>query len=400
MAMETARSDYRTTISLCLVLVLTCVMQCVSLAQRRGDSPERVIPWPNRVDNILEVGTNGNLFWVAYNKPPAFHVWRWSDSTIVKALELPYTEKTFSVWILPHDRWLAKVGRSFLVSDVKSGRVIHRWTEAGGLDVTLWHPSRIARHCAATARTLGSYEEDRIQIGIIAPEDKEFTWAATLTPDYGRTAAGVIHHVVPSDDGKFIGIAGWDNGVAMIDVVNKKVLWTANSNHLPGAKTPKERNSVPWKRVPLDAVVGNIAFAPDGKTVYVGGWIASNSVGAAGCVLGMNVETGETVSRWGMAQPRPEEYSRDVTTVAVSPDGRYVAAGTVPNGLVFLYSARDGQRRILNHGGPAAIDFASFSPDSKRLATFVANYASKEIKIWKLSEEGELPMPANPVLER
>ena len=85
----------------------------------------------------------------------------------------------------------------------------------------------------------------------------------------------------------------------------------------------------------------------------------------------------------------PEREREQNCSVEIA-NRRYVAAGTVPKALVFLYSTKDGQRRIINHGSPATIDFASFSPDSKRLATYAANYA-KEIKIWKLPEEEASP---------
>jgi WD40 repeat protein len=176
------------------------------------------------------------------------------------------------------------------------------------------------------------------------------------------------------------------------------VLWTANYKHLPGEK---ERNKVPWKGVPLDGTVDDIAFTPDSKTLYAGGWRGSDSVGAAGCVWGIKVETGEIVSQWGTAQPRPEEYARTVTAVSVSPNGRYVAAGTVPTGLIFLYSTKDGQRRILGPRCPATIDFVGFSPDSKRLATYASGYVRSELKIWKLPEESaEPPNTDKPVTKR
>jgi WD40 repeat protein len=384
MAMMAIRSVCRLGVSAWFVFLLSCAVGCVAMAQGPGESPERTIPWPSRVDHILDVGASGDFFWAAFNKPPAFHVWQWSDNTVVKRHELPCTENVLSIRMLPHDRWLSLVGKDYCVGDLKSGKVVQRWPIPHGLDVSLHRASRNGEHCAVTATKLGSYGEDDTCIGIVAPDSKEFKWAATLTPDYGRSVDGVIGRaIVPSDDGRFIGVAGWDNGVAMIDVVNKRVLWTANYKHLPGAK---ERNKVPWKGVPLDGTVDDIAFTPDSKTLYAGGWRGSDSVGAAGCVWGIKVETGEIVSQWGTAQPRPEEYARTIVTVSVSPDGRFVAAGAAVNGRVFLYSTKDGQRRILTHSSPGTINIVSFSPDSKRLATRARGYGPTEIDIWKLPD--------------
>ena len=371
------------------------------MSRGHAQSPERIVPWPSRVSNIRDLGANGDFVWVAFREPWAFHVWQWSDNTVVKRSELRLAGRTFCVLLLPHERWLASVDEGFCIGDLKSRKVISRWPKSDKLDISLRQASQNGEHFAAVAwdEVGGSYNYKSMHVGLILPDDKIFQWAATLTPDYGNSVGGVTSRTIPSNSGKFIGVPGWDNGVAMIDVVNKKVLWTANAMHHSPNST-KERNKVPWKGVPLDAIsVDDLAFTPDSKIVYVGGTIASDSVGAAGCVWEIRVETGEVVSQWGTADPKPDEYSRIVTTVSVSPDGRYVAAGTVPKGLVFLYSTKDGQRRIINHGSPATIDFASFSPDSKRLATYAANYA-KEIKIWKLPEETEKPAAGTTELDK
>ena len=311
----------------------------------------------------MDVGTNGDFFWSKSNKPPEFQVWQWSGSTIIPRQVLPYTKDTYSIFILPDDKWISTVRNSFCFGDLESKKEIHRWPVPKGLDVSLSRTSRNGKYCAVTASELESWKEDKNKVGIVVPDKKEFKWAATLGPDYGTHVSGGSFKAIPSDDGKYIGVAGWDNGVAMIDVVNKKVLWTASSNHMPGARKPNEKNNVPWKCIPLDAVgVDDLAFTPDGKTVYVCGAIASDRVGAVGHVWCMNVETGKVVSRWWIDDTNSDEYTRIIHVISVSPDGRFVAAGSAGTGVVFLYSTKDGQRRILNYGYPATIDFVSFSP--------------------------------------
>ena len=161
----------------------------------------------------------------------------------------------------------------------------------------------------------------------------------------------MIHHVVPSDDGAYIGVAGWKNGVLMIDVTAQKVLWKIKPD---------------W-----EADANDLAFTPDGKLIYAGG--------TTGLVYGTRTETGEIVSQWWATLSGTSEYGHYIGALAVSRDGKFVAAGTVPNGLVFLFSTKDGHRYTLKHGRPIGIDLLSFSPDSTRLAT----YGAGEIKIWE-----------------
>jgi WD40 repeat protein len=377
------------------VFLLILATRCATLAQDRVGAPERVVPWPGKTDGILtDVGANRDFFWAAFRKPSAFHVWQWSNGTVVKRCELPYTDRTFTVLMLPNAKWLAREREGFCIGDLKSGKVVSRWPNPDKLDVSLRQASQNGEHFAAVAwdEVEGSYNHDSMHVGLILPEEKMFQKAATLSPDYGDSVSGITSKAIPSNDGRFIGIPSWDNGVAMVDVVHKKVLWTASTQHLPRPTDARRRNKVSWKGIALDAVkIDDLAFTPDSKVVYAGGAIASDTMGATGCLWAMNVETGEVLSRWEIADSRPEEYSRTITTVSVSPDGRYVAAGTVPSGLVFLYSTKDGRRHTIEHGSPATIDFVSFSSDSKRLATFAANNV-KQIVIWKLPAETEKPV--------
>ena len=155
--------------------------------------------------------------------------------------------------------------------------------------------------------------------------------------------------------------------VIVLDVLNKKVLWQ--------------------KRPQREVCFTDIAFAPDNKLVYAGG--------TEGCVYGMKVTDGQIVSEWFASPTGESEYGHRITTISVSPDGRFVAAGTGSEGHVYLFSTKDGKRHILNHGG-STILVTSFSPDSKRLASFAAG----QIKIWKLPEEAAGPMSDKPVAKK
>ena len=223
---------------------------------------------------------------------------------------------------------------------------------------------------------------DTVRFGLVGPDGKTFTWAVSIDKIPGDSAQAMIRRLVPSDNGVHIGVAGWKNGVLMIDVAKKKVSWAASSEHSPGTECPPKQK-MPWKGVPLDEVnTTDLAFTPDSKLIYAGG--------ATGCVYGIKVDTGEVVSKWWATHTSKEEYGYRISTISVSPDGRFVAAGTGPTGDVYVFSTKDGSRRILNHGG-STILITSFSPDSKRLATFAAG----KIKIWKLPEETKESPPSH-----
>ena len=67
----------------------------------------------------------------------------------------------------------------------------------------------------------------------------------------------------------------------------------------------------------------------------------------------------------------------------MSPDGQWLAAGTGPEGHVYLWNtvSADSKPRLLPHGGTTIL-IVSFSPDSRHLASV----AGGKIKVWKLDE--------------
>jgi len=146
-------------------------------------------------------------------------------------------------------------------------------------------------------------------------------------------------------------LAGWKNGVVVIDVVNRKLLWAAK---------PKD-----------EANLADVAFSPDGKLIYAGG--------TTGCIHVMETLTGKLLAQWYANESGKPVYGYRISTVTVSRDGRFIAAGVGPIGLVWVWSADGKTVAVLNHGD-STIRNVLFSPDSK----FIATVAGSRIKIWNL----------------
>ena len=88
------------------------------------------------------------------------------------------------------------------------------------------------------------------------------------------------------------------------------------------------------------------------------------------------------VNSWYATGSGRSEYGHRISALAVSPDGLWIAAGTGPEGLVFIVSSRNGKLvKILNHG-LSTVELVSFSPDSKALATFVPG----TLKMWRIDK--------------
>lgn len=293
-------------------------------------------------------------------------VWKWQGDIVSKkaAITIPDRHWLSIAWTRD-DNYLVlgwendSTSSAILLRNGTTNEVLRTFPEDEGWDIDVSHPSSNGKYVAVWACqdfSLPDFDFSaprRLRLGRIGEETKEIRWVEAQP---GTVHAETVMNAVASDDGAYVAVAGWQHGAAVIDVSQGKCLWQ--------------------KRPRSEACFQDIAFSSDNKLVYAGG--------TEGCVYAMKVEDGEIVSRWWATPSGKSEYGYRITTISVSADGRFVAAGTGPAGHVHLFSTKDGERRILNHGG-STIVMTSFSPDSNRLATVAAG----EIKIWKLPQEGD-----------
>jgi WD40 repeat protein len=195
----------------------------------------------------------------------------------------------------------------------------------------------------------------RYRVGRIHLPTGELSWVGQLT---GRGIA-TVRQLAVSDDGKYVAVGGWENGVALIDASQSKVLWSG--------------------RPPTEVSTGYVVFSADGLTLY--------SAGSEGCVYTIDTLTGKITSQWWASPLGRSIYGYRVSCLTVSGDGQWVAAGTGPEGHVYLFNtASPGKPRMLPHGLNTILA-VSFSPDSQ----YLASVGGGSIKVWSVKEAGGAP---------
>jgi WD40 repeat protein len=199
----------------------------------------------------------------------------------------------------------------------------------------------------------------RYRIGLIDLTSLELKWVGEVSGHGSST----IRQIAVSNDGKYVAVGGWNNGVAMIDSSQGKVLWA--------------------DRPPTEVSTGYVLFSSDGLKLY--------SAGSEGCVYTTETLAGKITGQWWATETGRSIYGHRVSCLANSPDGRWMAAGTGPEGHVYLYDAVSmGRPRLLIHG-LQTIEVVTFSPDSK----YLASVGGGRIKIWSLADM--LPVPETPL---
>jgi RNA polymerase sigma factor (sigma-70 family) len=153
-----------------------------------------------------------------------------------------------------------------------------------------------------------------------------------------------------------------------------------------------------------DAIYQRVAITPDGLGVVVGGapMVGPTPVGtprppwkAGQALLLLDAETGESIRRF--LPPRTETTAfRYITAIAISPDGRQLAAAERDH-VVHVYELATGQSRRKLAGHTNEVTSLAFTPDGRRLIS-----VSRDVTglVWDVSlsaagRAGTAPQPAD-----
>jgi len=247
-----------------------------------------------------------------------------------------------------------------IVQSLRGDQVISRWVLGAEFYCQGIRASANGRHLAIWAGedfvVTHNPSHPRVRLGTATPQSKEIGWVADVREE---NATLMIAGAAASEDGRLIAAAGLNNGgwVLVADVAEKRIL---------------------WQRVILGAVKFNdVAFLPEADVVYAGG--------GSGELYAFGSKTGLVQRTWSVGDGKGGAWSHRITRVAVSPDGRTVAAGTGPGGEVYLWDTKTGGRLGVPKTTEATTTGLAFSPDSSRLAT--AGVGNRKIEIWRIPRD-------------
>ncbi len=329
-------------------------------------APEAVLYYTNSISGIATWGKGGYAIWGSMAKTNISEAFEWRDGSLSRVSSTLFTNKYLcAAWVSKKDQWflgLLDTPTTYGIFNTK-GEKCRGWQCETNLYIKEVSVSDSGKWISIIQREhsiIGSAWQDA-PVGIYNVETEELKWLSMTL--WGDNACGIGEGFI-SNDGRYLAIKGTDPWCVVVDVINTNVLWRLTGD--PNGRQKDEKN-----RYFEFASINDASFSLDGETVYLGDGM--------GYVYGIETRTGKVLSRWTATQTGESIYGQRITQVAISPDEKYVAAGTGPTGETYIWERKTGRLvNIVQHGRTILI--LQFSPDSQKLATMVGN----QIKVWSV----------------
>jgi WD40 repeat protein len=284
-----------------------------------------------------------------------------------------------------------------------SARDVRTWESATGKELAAVEVAggTIAA-VAPDGKTVAFTSNERVGLPVMlraAADGKELLTIRPHADVTERTAFGsLVGKVAFSPDGSFLATAGRSGLVG-------------GPHGLPGgvvkvweARTGKQLLHVPGPRpgVSTSAFAGAVAFSRDGKYIAAGTDGAGGELPESGEVIVWDTTEGKRVRAIQVRETvSPGDFRSAVTAVALSPEGKQVAASygnrparadglllsDPPTAALQLWEVASGRIVHILRGHKSAVAQLAFSPDGKQLASAGSDQV---VRIWDTSTGQEL----------
>jgi WD40 repeat protein len=289
---------------------------------------------------------------VAISKDKEVYAWRWDDLSgwpqvgSVKAQKAVAMSPDRLIWVPSSET------NVLVVSNLKGDKELKRLPLPKGKKCNRLGVSPNGKY-AVIALDNQAYPEGRVELAVTDSALTSISQVVTKPIEGGL----ILNNIGISDDGSFVAAVGRKDGgwVLVGDVRSRKVLWEQSFGET--------------------SAFNNVVFSPDEKTIYAsepGRFVYAFEVAAQRLVKKFEMDKYKT----------PPNNPQTISCIALSPDGRLLAAATAPASRVCIWDMKKETKALVINLGQFDTGDISFSPDSSLLATVALGGSS--IKIWRL----------------
>jgi DNA-binding beta-propeller fold protein YncE len=359
-----------------LTVLLVCALSCVGVQEGRvvTSGPVQVILPLGEGTGSTGCGTSPGGFFCIRVPTKRLTTWHWQEGLIQPGPSIavdPYRETRVAGGdtLVAERLYSHEAGSEFALvcTSITTGTLLWTWSPPEHWEIAIGEGtvgvSASGRYAAvALSGASGNLfpGEDvldyRLMVAVIDVPTMEVRYSPMPTHP---VSASHVTQVAVSDDGRYAAVAPW-GGLTLFDITSGTTLFRGTD--LAGGHFRADY----------------VAFSPDGRTLYS----ADNAKGEA---IVFETETRRVLKRW-TATRTGKGYGNLIVCIEGSPDGNWVAVGTLPRGEVYLFDPDSDRPPLVIPNNMGWVYGFSFSPDCKRLAILTAG----TIKVW------DLPAPPPP----